>query len=467
MRKYNLTEKELKKIVSSIKEAPIDYGDYPERMDPSAERKLGDPESFLAKSGAMRRGAADVERLGGTRFKEIVDYVKRYFGLVDSQGRPKKDVDLTNPNVKQSLMTEMMMAVRKVMSKEVPHREELKKLAVEIAAKEEGWLSYSKTLDQAIEDGTIRVKKLQTGTKYAFEFIDVIAMLGEQKVDPSSFKMKPPKEKPKFELPPNFSFDVDELTPDEKFELEVQKRHIINTLIQGRGKRGQFAYQAFLDRLNEIDPQLAPLYNKIMSVNDLLYFTDEQLIEMLGGNAAGSSQVVSSSDDEDEDEGGDEEMVDKDTTVLANGLIFPILLHELVKGFASVASREQWRGMDPAMADLVKAQTDIFSYEPMQFRVGGELSRKLKELLPDELVDLDDRKVLPFFERILYGVPAEEFLKKIIANVVSDDPKDNERARREFKFMYDKAMKDYRISQGEEDDDEEDDDGDILKKLGF
>lgn len=464
----------LRNALNQIKEAPIDYGDYPERMDPSAERKLGDPEGFLAKSSAMRKGKADVERLAGTRFKEIVDYVKRYYGLVDDQGRPKKELDITNPNLKQRIMMEMMQSVQKVQRKESPHREQLKDLAVEIAAKEEGWIPYSKTMSDLVDENKVSKKKMRIGTKYEFEFIDVVAMLGEQAVDPSKFKMKPPKEKPKFELPPGFSFDVDELTPDEKFELEVQKRNIVNTLIQGRGKRGQFAYQSALDRLNEIDPELAPLYNKIMSANDLLYFTDEQLIEMMGGNAAGSSQVKSGGpdpDDEDEDDENDGEKEEfKDTTVIANGLIFPILLHELFKGFASVASREQWREMDPEYADKVKAQTDIFSYEPMQFRVGGELSRKLKELLPDELVNLEDRKLLPFFERILYGIPAEQFLKKIIANVVSDDPKDNERVRREFKYMLDRAKKDYdqAYGLGDDDDDDDDDDGDdILKQLGF
>ena len=56
-----------------IYEAPIDYGDYPERMDPNLERKVGSPESLYAKNPAFRKGAADVERLIGTRFKEVID----------------------------------------------------------------------------------------------------------------------------------------------------------------------------------------------------------------------------------------------------------------------------------------------------------------------------------------------------------------------------------------------------------
>ena len=117
MKNIKQLEKSLKKAIRQIKEAPIDYGDYPERMDPSAERKIGDPEGFLSKSSAMKKGKADVERLAGTRFKEIVDYVKRYYGLVDNQGRPKKELDITNPNLKQRIMMEMMQAVQKVQRK--------------------------------------------------------------------------------------------------------------------------------------------------------------------------------------------------------------------------------------------------------------------------------------------------------------------------------------------------------------
>jgi hypothetical protein len=301
-------------------------------------------------------------------------------------------------------------------------------------------------------------------TRYGFEFINVDAFLNEKKINPSQFQMKE-KDLPKLELPPNFSFDIDELTPEEQRQLEIEKRHVINALIQGKGKRGQFSYQAFKDRLDEIDPRLYALYNKIMSANDLMYFTQEDLIEMMGGNAAGSSSVES--DDEDDEEGGEEgEGMD---VVVANGLIFPILLHELVKGFASVASREQWRDMDPSMAQDVMGKTDVFSNEPMQFRVGAELVRKLRTLLPDELI-LDERSkvYIPFFERILYGIPAERFLKEIMSNVVSEREEDNNKVRRTFEDILKRAKSDYQKYKGnDEDEDEEEDDNDILSQLGL
>ena len=450
---------ELEKLIRKIvKEAPVDYGDYPERMDPRSQAKIEDPEGLYAKNRAFRKGSRDVERIAGTRFKEIVDYVKRYYGA---------EGNITEPSVKRSIQLEQMNAVRQAMSIEPAHREALRDLAVEISSKESGWMPYDITISEALEQGLITKKRSENGgTVYEYDFFNLLTFLGEQPIDPAQFQMNP-KEKKKLELPPNFSFDVDELTPDEIRQLEIEKRNVINALIQGTGKRGQFAYQMFKDRLDEIDPRLYPIYNKIMSANDLMYFTDEQLIEMLGGNAAGSSGQ--SDEDEDEEEGGEnnneEDNVD---TFYANGLIFPILLHELFKTFAMIPSREQWRDMDPSMAQDVMGQTDAFSNEPMQFRVGGELVRKLRSLLPDELtIEPEGKKYVPYFERILYGIPAEEFLKDIMANVVSDDDSDNNKARRKFEEILQRAKREYdKINNGDDEEDEEEDD-DILSQLGL
>jgi len=452
-----MRDSEINRIVRKIvKEAPVDYGDYEERMHPRSQAKVEDPEGIYAKNRGFRKGVSDVERVTGKRFKEIVDYVKRYYGT---------DRNLTDPQVKLSIQMAQMEAVRQVMGIEPEHREQLRDLAVEIAAKEEGWLPYAKSMEQAIEDGLVAKEKKQGGVEYQFDFINVLTFLGEQGIDPNMFQMKP-KEPKKLELPKNFSFDIDELTPEEERQLEIEKRHVINALIQGKGKRGQFAYQMFKNRLDEIDPRLYDLYNKIMGANDLMYFTDQDLIEALGGNAAGASGKMDPDEDEDED-GGDEEEND---TYFANGVIFPILLHELFKVFSVPTSQSQWDDVDPGIAQDVVDAADSLENEPMQYRVGGELVRKLRTLLPDDLVLVPKNRVyMPFFEQALYSVPAEDFLKNIIANVVSEDKEDNNKAKRRFEEIYKKAKSEYEKYKGDGgDDDYEDDLGDdLLSQLGL
>jgi hypothetical protein len=441
--------KDLERLVRKIvKEAPVDYGDYEERMHPRTQQRIEDPEGIYAKNRAFRGGVSDVEKIAGKRFKEVVDYVKRYFGT---------EQNITNPQVKMAIQIAQMQAVRQAMQLEPRYKEQLRDLAVEIAAKEEGWLPYSDNMEQAIEKGLV-VKERKDG--------------GEQAIDPGIFKMKPQKEQ-KLPLPPNFSFDIDELTPEEQKQLEIEKRNVINAIIMGKGKRGQFAYQMYKDRLDAIDPGLYPLYNKIMGANDLMYFTDEDLIEALGGNAAGAAgkkQESNDDEDEDDDEGGEEQ--DDNDTYYANGLIFPILLHELFKSFSMIQSRAQWKDMDPEMATQVIGQTDTMVNEPMNFRVGGELVRKLRTLLPDELtLDNEGKKYIPFFEQLLYSIPAEEFLKNVIANVVSDSPSDNEKAKKKFNELLQQAKANYKkYKEGDDDDDDYDDDeedDDILTRLGL
>lgn len=450
-------EKLVRKIVA---EAPIDYGNYPERMDPKTQRRIEDPENIYAKNRAFRGGVADVERVAGRRFKEIVDYVKRYYST---------DLNITDPQVKFAIQREQMMSVKQAMTVESRHKEQLRDLAVEIAAKEEGWLPYEKTMEEAIGEGLIIKERKEGGVLYEFDFVNMLTFLNEQRIDPTIFQMKP-KEGKKLELPKNFSFDIDELTPDEQRQLEIEKRNVINALIMGKGKRGQFAYQMFKDRLDAIDPSLYPLYNKIMGANDLMYFTEEDLIEALGGNAAGAAGKKNEpDDDDDDDDSGDENENDNDT-YYANGLIFPILLHELFKSFSMIQSRVQWKDMDPELASDIMGQTDTMVNEPMNFRIGAELVRKLRTLLPDELtIDTEGKKYVPFFEQQLYSVPAEEFLKDIIANVISDEKSDNDKARKKFVELLQKAKSEHKKYKEDvyDDEDDEDEDDDILSRLGL
>ena len=101
-----------------------------------------------------------------------------------------------------------------------------------------------------------------------------------------------------------------------------------------------------------------------------MYFMNEDLIEMLGGNASGSAEKVNDinipDSDDDEDEEDSREGIQ---TWKANGLIFPILLHELFKVFEMLPARSQWAGMDPGIATDVISQTDTLQNEPMNFRL--------------------------------------------------------------------------------------------------
>jgi hypothetical protein len=254
-----------------------------------------------------------------------------------------------------------------------------------------------------------------------------------------------PKENTPLPIPPNFSFDIDELTPEEKKQLEIDKRNVINIFIGAAGKRGQFYYLYYKNQLDAINPELFSLYNKIMSANDLMYFMNEDLIEMLGGNASGSAKKLNNinlpdSDDEDEDE-DEQDSREGIQTWEANGLIFPILLHELFKVFEMLPARSQWKDMDPGTATDIISQTDTLQNEPMNFRL-MKLQQKLNVLIPTELGEPQGFKYVIDFKKLFYGMEVEAF-HKLVNNIMSENPSDNERAKKQFREFYDEAVRIY------------------------
>ena len=122
-----MKEKYIQHLINKvINEAPVDYGDYPERMHPKTQSNIEDPEKNLyGKNKAFKGGTSDVEKMTSTRFKDIVDYVKRYYGIVDDQGRPNKSINITDQRVKYGIQVEQMRAVQEVMRLEGPKKDEL------------------------------------------------------------------------------------------------------------------------------------------------------------------------------------------------------------------------------------------------------------------------------------------------------------------------------------------------------
>jgi hypothetical protein len=412
----------------------IDYGNTPERMDPNLERKLGDPEGLYAKNPAMRKGTQDVQRLISNRFQKVTNKLKEVTGVQD----------LTSQQVQQMIYSEMMRKLPGIMRIEAQHKDELEQLAIEAS------------LDE---------------TEVPADWYDIDAQLGEG-IDTSNFRINPEdmddeeeEKNEKLEFP---SFEVEDLTDEEIFELEKHKRNIINAIIQGASKKGHYLFQkpAIKRRLDEINPSLYRDYLGIMAINDFLYFSMEQMIEAMSQSAQGVAGKVELSGS-DEDEGGEEGGEEKpDTLIIAQGLIFPILCHEVIKGLEEAKGRHGLP-QNPELARKVMGQTDTLMNEPMQLRIGPEIVEKIRFALPDEMFDEENKGLINWFHTLLYQIPAQEFLE-IIGDVISEDQSKVKNATKRFEEIMKEAkqlkqeFEDYK----EEEDISSEDDGDLDDFLG-
>jgi hypothetical protein len=411
----------------------IDYGDRPERMDPNLERKLGSSENLYAKNPALKGGVEDVQKLVSKRFQKVAQKLSQVTGIED----------LSSKQVQQMVFQEMMRKVPNIMSIEARHKDELIQLAIEASLDEtetpEGWYQIEANLGMP---------------------------------DASNFRFEPEDEEDEEEEEnkPSFpSFDIEDLTDEEILELEKHKRNIIRAIVQGKAKKSHYLFQKpeIKARLDAINPSLYNDYLGIMAINDFMYFSMEQMIEMMSQTGQGVAGKVELGDaDEDEDgEGGEDQ---PNTKIIATGLIFPILCHEIIKGLEDAIAR-YGLPQDISLAKKVMGQTDTLSNEPMQLRIGPEIVERIRFALPDEMFDPDNKGLMTWFHILLYQIEAQEFLE-IIGNAISDDKSKVKLATNRFKEIVKEAMvmkqqfEDYKESQGSEseDADSNDDDDDML-----
>jgi hypothetical protein len=398
----------------NLREAPISYPEgFPERMDPRTERKLGSPESLFAKNPALKRGVADVERMSSKRFENIVRKARQAHGK-ESLGSIEEI---------RTLFMSMYSLVKEIMRLESPHKKYLKDLALRVAAEKTGidkdWFQYELSLGQ--EETDFSAPNFQMGPK----------------------KRKERKNVPDFEKYGEQAFDPDFPTEEEEFQQHVQMRNLANAITQGEAKKGHYYFEdpSIKSQLDRKSPQLASLYSKLMTMLDISYFTMEDFIEMAtqtGQGVAGSVNLEDADEEENDEMGGGEPDEDApDTKIVAQGIIFPILVHEIIKGIEEAPTREQFRETEPGYAGEVYGQTDTFENEIMQIRIGPEVVDALRNVLPIEA--LENSKVNPWFKKLLYSKKPKEFLN-LMSLVISDDPKDISKAKLEMKEIVRDAM---------------------------
>jgi hypothetical protein len=339
------TKAQIEKIKkTNLHEAPISY-DGPERMDPTLQGKIESGEFPGAKLPAYPKVPEEgvhntfEELVASDRFKEVVDNVKRYTGLqqINMQGM-------------MQLQMLLMQSVQQILSIESEHKEELEELAVKIVKEE-----------MAIPDD-------------ALQFDAKIVGMGEIDMEGMQGGGDEPEEE-------EMDAEEEAFEEFEDFDIEKQKRRFLNQLIQGASKKGHYLFHMVEQELNHINPNLINLYGIMMSINDLVYWIMPDQTTMM---MAESGESIA----------GKEE-IDPDTdppTVIARGITFPVLVHELIKGVMEVFAT-QGLPDDEKQARKVMDSEDTLVGEVWDLRLGPIIWEKFRNAYPMELMQDDKTEI--------------------------------------------------------------------------
>jgi hypothetical protein len=197
---------------------------------------------------------------------------------------------------------------------------------------------------------------------------------------------------------------------DENFSPEFRRR-IQNAITQGAALRGAFAFYLFKEHLDELDPSLVEKYNQIMK-NAFGIYDDENAIAMMlsalaqGHKAAGGSSKVIINE------------ADSGITIRARAICFPMLVHELIKGFWELASLQGFKG-DKAANQAVVDKVDLLKNEPSDIRYGKFIYDALNNIFIESEYS-DDPRVREFFIIEIYQLEDDEF-KEFIENAINEE----------------------------------------------
>lgn len=422
----NLTNRQIDNIVKRVlNEAPIDY-EGPERMDPSIERKILDKSTPYSKHPAMPKMSRDfVELISSKRFNDTVGKLRS--ALERSVGSTRH---LTSGNPLMNLMMLVMQALRQSGSIEARHKEELETLAVDLVKKEmaipPGSLQFdAKLMGMGQSESTERMRR-QAEEPSREEMMDAFKSAQEHENDVEAF-----------------------LDAMDNFDRERAKRRMINALIGGAAKKGQYMYHMVSQRLNEIDPNLVELYGITTAIIDHLYWLyPEETLEAMSGQ--GGSEVGTSDIDNQTDP----------PTVKARGVNFPTLVHELVKGVYEVFGTHGLPD-DPRQAEMIMGAEDTVPAEAWDLKLGPVFWELLQKSYPIEILTEDDMKHIQHYLFMrLSAMPAEEFFQ-LFKEVLEEKQSGKDKIQR----MVNEIVRE--LEENDEEDEDEEEDDDILSQLGL
>jgi hypothetical protein len=333
---------EVREEVNRLTEA-IEYDpQHPERMHPHIEQKLRDDSHHLGGNKSLPKSMDNrhySEKVASKRFKDLVTKVKRYWG-----------VEVVDPR----MAMQVMQLLSQCMQLESAHKAELEQLAIDLIREE-----FDIPEDQ----------------------VDIEAKLVSGKISDEGMQQSEEEEE----------LDLDSEADIDRLNSEVQKRRMLNAIMQGAAKKGHYMFHMVDEQLTQIEPRLMDIYGKLMSMTDLTYW---MIPDMTGGGGGGGDM-----------KGGREylDLSGDKPKIVAEAWIFPVLLNELIKGSMELLAAH---GLpeDEREAQYVINKADTLDSELWDMRLGPVIWEKFIDAIEGDAYDI---KHYLYYE--VAQMPADEF----------------------------------------------------------
>ena len=208
----------------------------------------------------------------------------------------------------------------------------------------------------------------------------------------------PPEES--FHIKPETSedFEYDSIEAIQANDSETKKRKIINAITCGAASRmTEQSRRMWVSDVFDLDEDLPHLYSQIMKINEYLVFNSDIDIKDNDHKQGGTVDVTLTHEDEMPE-------------IHSRGVIFPILLHETIRGVIEILSSYGLPD-DAGEAKRIVDVSDVLEDDPWLMRLGPVFWDKICDGI--EKITTED---FPYFFKDLVSLPAGEF-ERLMKNV--------------------------------------------------
>lgn len=371
------------------------YSEMPEKMESSLDEQLKTNTTTISKSPALPL----VDNEGNDINYELNIGYKRFIDVVNTAKRYTQRNDLTGGmRMVMQLQGELASLVPQVLQIQSQHKQQLEELALKVVIEE-----------LEIPDGAFQFK---------------VNLVNPFEISNEGFQQdskEPSEEKIQQKFPQQLDEDGFQ-TSEEIFNKEKFKRRFINSLIQGASKKGHYMFELVRNELNEINPRLADMYGRIMAINDvtLWMLKDMELKQLSGESVAGKEEI----DDETDP-----------PTIKAQGIFFPVLIHELIKGIFEVFGTHGLPD-DKETQQMIIESTDTLNNEYWDLRLGVVFWELFISAFPMSVFEENRRNIQHYIFARFSALDTDEFFQ-VAKNILKENQQGKDFIKRMVKDIED------------------------------
>lgn len=257
--------------------------------------------------------------------------------------------------------------------------------------------------------------------------VQITCKLTEEISQTKSFHIKPYTDE---------EYEYETVNDIEQYDSETNKRRIINAISYGAAKNiSEQSRQLWVNEIFELDEELPHIYSQIMKINDYLVFNTNVEIKDRDHKQGGVVNVTLSRDNE-------------IPTIEAEGVIFPILLQETVRGVVDLISTYGLPD-DAESAKRVMDIADALETDPWNMRFGPPMWNKIVSSVSNFQTEN-----FPYFYKALVELPSGEFsslMKELFAGT-KNGKQEIEKIYNESKYNseYDQFKQDLALRNGKD-----------------